>query len=152
MTLKIEITARDGAARAAEVKVAQGSFRTPCFMPVGTRASVKALSPGDVEELGARIILANTYHLMLRPGADLIAEMGGIHRFASWPNLVLTDSGGYQVFSLKPQTDDDGVTFRSVYDGSTHRLTPESAIEVQEMIGADIQMVLDVCAPWPSSG
>lgn len=120
-------------------------------MPVGTRASVKALSPGDVEELGARIVLANTYHLMLRPGADLIAEMGGIHRFASWPNLVLTDSGGYQVFSLRPQTDDDGVTFRSVYDGSTHRLTPESAIEVQEMIGADIQMVLDVCAPWPSS-
>ncbi len=120
-------------------------------MPVGTRGVVKSLGPDDIETLGAQIILGNTYHLMMRPGADLVAEMGGLHRFADWHGHLLTDSGGFQVFSLDPKVDDDGVTFRSVYDGSIHRFTPEKAIAVQEQIGADIAMVLDVCPALPSA-
>jgi queuine tRNA-ribosyltransferase len=119
-------------------------------MPVGTRAAVRTLSSADLEDLGVEVVLANTYHLMLRPGADDIAALGGLHDFAGWSGHVLTDSGGYQVFSLEPSVDDDGVTFRSTYDGSTHRLTPEGAVEVQAKLGADIQMVLDVCPPLPS--
>ena len=119
-------------------------------MPVGTRGAVKYLSAEDYERLGVQIVLGNTYHLMLRPGADVIARFGGLGRFSGWDGLTLTDSGGYQVFSLEPKVDDDGVTFRSTYDGSTHRLTPEAAVRVQEQIGADIQMVLDVCPPLPS--
>lgn len=119
-------------------------------MPVGTRATVRTLSSSDLEELGADVVLANTYHLMLRPGVDVVRDMGGLHRFMSWDGHVLTDSGGYQVFSLEPQVDDDGVTFRSTYDGTTHRLTPEKAVRIQEDLGADIQMVLDVCPPLPS--
>jgi queuine tRNA-ribosyltransferase len=119
-------------------------------MPVGTRGSVKALSSLDMSELGAEVVLGNTYHLMLRPGAELIADLGGLHRFTGWDGHVLTDSGGFQVFSLSPSVDDDGVTFRSTYDGSSHRLTPEKAVAVQEQLGADIQMVLDVCPPLPS--
>jgi queuine tRNA-ribosyltransferase len=119
-------------------------------MPVGTRGSVRALSSADLEDLGAEVVLANTYHLMLRPGAGVVERLGGIHRFAAWNGLVLTDSGGFQVMSLSPRVDDDGVTFRSVYDGSSHRLTPEDAVRIQEQIGADVQMVLDVCAPLPS--
>jgi queuine tRNA-ribosyltransferase len=120
-------------------------------MPVGTRGSVKGLSSADLEALGVEVTLANTYHLMLRPGADVVAEMGGIHRFAAWKGHVLTDSGGYQVLSLAGRVDDDGVTFRSTYDGSTHRLTPEGAVAVQGLLGGDIQMALDVCPPLPSS-
>jgi hypothetical protein len=120
-------------------------------MPVGTRGSVKGLSSADLETLGVEVTLANTYHLMLRPGADVVAEMGGIHRFAAWSGHVLTDSGGYQVLSLAARVDDDGVTFRSTYDGSSHRLTPENAVTVQSLLGADIQMALDVCPPLPSS-
>jgi len=119
-------------------------------MPVGTRGAVRTLSSADLEDLGAEIVLANTYHLMLRPGADVVARLGGLHGFMAWDGHVLTDSGGYQVFSLAPQVDDDGVTFRSTYDGTTHRLTPEDAVAVQEQLGADIQMVLDVCPPLPS--
>ncbi|MEA3075434.1 MAG: queuine tRNA-ribosyltransferase [Actinomycetota bacterium] len=148
--LRIEVTSTDGPARAGTVTTPRGTFSTPCFMPVGTRASVKALSTADLEDLGFEVMLSNTYHLMLRPGADVVAELGGIHGFAAWPGHVLTDSGGYQVFSLEPDVDDDGATFRSTYDGSLHRLTPESAVEVQERLGADIQMVLDVCPPLPS--
>ena len=129
---------------------ARGSYVTPCFMPVGTRGAVKYLSADDYERLGVQIVLGNAYHLMLRPGADVIAHFGGLGRFSGWDGLTLTDSGGYQVFSLEPLVDDDGVTFRSTYDGSTHRLTPEAAVRVQEQIGADIQMVLDVCPPLPS--
>ena len=140
----------DGAARAGRVVTPRGSFRTPCFMPVGTRAAVRALSSVDLAELGAEVMLANTYHLMLRPGADVVADLGGIGGFAAWEGHVLTDSGGYQVFSLRPKVDDDGATFRSTYDGSSHRLTPESAVAVQQALGADIQMVLDVCPPLPS--
>jgi queuine tRNA-ribosyltransferase len=142
--------ALDGAARAGTVTTARGAFRTPCFMPVATRGSVKALSTADLEALGFEVMLSNTYHLMLRPGADVIEALGGIHRFAAWSGHVLTDSGGYQVFSLAPTVDDDGATFRSTYDGSLHRLTPEVAVAIQEQLGADIQMVLDVCPPLPS--
>jgi queuine tRNA-ribosyltransferase len=120
-------------------------------MPVGTRGSIKYLSAADYESLGAQIVLGNTYHLMLRPGADLVAHMGGLAKFVGWRGLTLTDSGGFQVFSLEPKVDDDGVTFRSTYDGSSHRFTPESAVATQELLGADIQMVLDVCPPLPSA-
>ncbi len=145
------LTASDGAARTGVATTARGSYVTPCFMPVGTRGAVKYLSADDYDRLGVQIVLGNTYHLMLRPGADVIAHFGGLGRFSGWNGLTLTDSGGYQVFSLEPKVDDDGVTFRSTYDGSIHRLTPEAAVRVQERIGADIQMVLDVCPPLPSS-
>ena len=142
--------ATDGAARSAIAHTARGVYRTPCFMPVGTRGAVKYLSAADYDALGAEIVLGNAYHLMLRPGADVVARFGGLGAFVGWDGLTLTDSGGFQVFSLAPKVDDDGVTFRSVYDGSTHRFTPESAVAVQELLGADIQMVLDVCPPLPS--
>jgi queuine tRNA-ribosyltransferase len=145
------LDAIDGSARAGVATTARGSYRTPCFMPVGTRGAVKHLSAADYDALGAEIILGNTYHLMLRPGADVIAGFGGLGAYSGWDGLTLTDSGGFQVFSLEPKVDDDGATFRSVYDGSTHRLTPESAVATQELLGADIQMVLDVCPPLPSS-
>ncbi len=148
--VEFELVANDGAARAGLAHAANGTYRTPCFMPVGTRAAIKYLSAADYERLGAEIVLGNTYHLMLRPGAETIAHFGGLGRFTAWPGLTLTDSGGFQVFSLEPKMDDDGVTFRSTYDGSTHRFTPESAVATQELLGADIQMVLDVCAPLPS--
>jgi queuine tRNA-ribosyltransferase len=152
VTLTFEITARDGAARTGTVTTARGSYTTPLFMPVGTRGAVRTLSSADLDALGAEVVLGNTYHLMLRPGADRIASLGGIHGFAAWDGHVLTDSGGFQVFSLSPSVDDEGVTFRSVYDGSAHRLTPESAVHVQERIGADIQMTLDVCTRLPAPG
>jgi len=150
MTLRVDIDATDRAARTTTVTTARGSFATPCFMPVGTRAAVRTLSSEDLADLGVEVALANTYHLMLRPGTDVVAGVGGLHSFWGWDGHLLTDSGGYQVFSLSPTVDDDGVTFRSVYDGSTHRLTPEGAVAAQEALGADIQMVLDVCPPLPS--
>jgi queuine tRNA-ribosyltransferase len=137
--------------RVTSVSTTHGSFETPCFMPVGTRGAVKHLTSDDLVAIGFDVVLANTYHLMLRPGAEVVDAMGGLHGFMAWDRAVLTDSGGYQVFSLAPKVDDDGVTFRSTYDGSTHRLTPEDAVEVQSLLGGDIQMVLDVCAPLPSS-
>jgi queuine tRNA-ribosyltransferase len=136
--------------RLTTVATSHGSFATPCFMPVGTRGAVKHLTGDDLRAIGFEVVLANTYHLMLRPGAEVVAGLGGLHGFMSWDGTVLTDSGGFQVFSLSPKVDDDGVTFRSTYDGSTHRLTPERAVEVQGLLGADIQMVLDVCPPLPS--
>ena len=142
--------ATSGTARVGRVKTARGSFATPCFMPVGTRGTVRTLSAPDLELLGVEVALANAYHLMLRPGAETIAGLGGLHRFTGWSGHLLTDSGGYQVFSLAPDVDDDGVTFHSSYDGSVHRLTPEGAVAVQAAIGADIQMVLDVCPPLPA--
>ena len=155
MTLSFEVTATEGAARTGVVRTSRGAVMTPCFMPVGTRGAVRHLSSADLEDLGAQIVLSNTYHLMLKPGAELIAEQGGLHAFQDWSGHVLTDSGGYQIFSLDPggnvRVDDDGVTFRSTYDGGTHRLTPESAVAIQTALGSDIQMVLDVCAPLPSS-
>lgn len=149
--VRLEITATDGAARTGVVHTARGSYRTPTFMPVGTRGAVKALDSVDLEALGAEVVLANTYHLMLRPGAEVVDRLGGLHRFTGWDGHTLTDSGGYQVHSLGPSVDDDGLTFASVYDGSPVRLTPESAVEAQGLLGADIQMVLDVCASLPAS-
>ena len=145
-----KITATDGRARAGVLSMQRHALDTPTFMPVGTRGSVRTITSQDLEELGADIILGNTYHLMLRPGEDLIEEFGGIHGFADWKRLILTDSGGYQVFSLEPNVDDDGVEFKSTYDGSLHRLTPERAVDIQCSLGADIQMVLDVCPPIPA--
>jgi queuine tRNA-ribosyltransferase len=148
---RFELVAADGEARAGVVHTARGSFTTPCFMPVGTRGAVRLLDAGDLDELSPQVVLANTYHLMLRPGASVVAELGGLHRFTGWDGHHLTDSGGYQVFSLGPKIDDDGATFRSTYDGSTHRLTPEDAVRIQEQLGADIQMALDICIGWPAS-
>ena len=145
-----ETVASDGPARAGVATTANGSYTTPLFMPVGTRGAIKYLSADDYAALGAQIVLGNTYHLMLRPGAETVAHFGGLAKFAGWGGLTLTDSGGFQIFSLEPKVDDDGVTFQSTYDGSTHRFTPESAVAVQELLGADIQMVLDVCPPLPS--
>jgi queuine tRNA-ribosyltransferase len=150
MKLTIDLHATDGAARSGTITTPRGILPTPLFMPVGTRAAVKTLDATDLEAMGVPLILANTYHLMLRPGAELIAELGGLHRFMDWSGHVLTDSGGYQIFSLEPKVTDDGATFRSTYDGSTHHLTPEGAAEIQSQLGADIQMVLDVCPPLPS--
>lgn len=142
--------ATDGAARAGTVHTARGSFRTPCFMPVGTRGAVKLLDAADLDALGPQVVLANAYHLMLRPGAETVQALGGLHRFTGWSGHMLTDSGGFQVFSLGPAVDDEGVTFRSTYDGSQHRFTPETAVQVQEALGADIQMTLDVCCGLPA--
>jgi queuine tRNA-ribosyltransferase len=150
VTLSVTVDATDGAARATTVGTPRGTFVTPAFMPVGTRGTVKHLTSADLEDLGSAFVLCNTYHLMLRPGAEVVAELGGLHPFMDWSGHVLTDSGGYQVFSLHPKVDDDGVRFKSTYDGSTHLLTPESAVHIQELLGADIQMVLDVCPPLPS--
>ena len=140
--------ASDAAARTGTVTTARGTFATPCFMPVGTRGAVKHLDSSDLERLGVEVVLANTYHLMLRPGSETVARLGGIHGFADWSGHVLTDSGGYQIYSLNPDVDDDGASFTSVYDGAKCRLTPEDAVTQQALISADITMVLDVC---PSS-
>ncbi|MDP2291913.1 MAG: tRNA guanosine(34) transglycosylase Tgt [Actinomycetota bacterium] len=148
--VRFDTAATDGSARTGVAHTARGSYRTPCFMPVGTRGAIKYLSAADYERLGAEIVLGNTYHLMLRPGAETVARFGGLGAFAGWGGLTLTDSGGFQVFSLEPKVDDDGVTFKSTYDGSSHRFTPEVAVHTQELLGADIQMVLDVCPPLPS--
>jgi len=144
------LEATDGAARAGVVHTAHGDIRTPAFMPVGTKATVKSVDPDELKALGAEIVLGNTYHLHFRPGEDLIAELGGLHAFMSWDGPILTDSGGFQVFSLRDtllKTDDDGVTFRSVYDGSPERFTPELAARIQERLGSDIAMCLDICLP-----
>ena len=144
-----ELHARQGRARAGVFHTPHGDLLTPVFAPVGTQATVKAVTPAQLEEIGANLVLANTYHLYLRPGDDLVGEMGGLHRFMGWPWPILTDSGGYQVFSLAEnrKIDQDGVTFKSHIDGSTHRFTPEKSIAVQENLGADIIMAFDECAP-----
>jgi len=143
-----QLDARQGRARAGRFCTPHGELYTPVFAPVGTQATVKSLTPGNLVDLGASLILANTYHLYLRPGDELLAEMGGLHKFMGWTGPILTDSGGFQVFSLAENRviDDDGVTFRSHIDGSTHHLTPEKAIKIQENLGADIIMTFDECA------
>jgi queuine tRNA-ribosyltransferase len=144
------LTATDGAARAGVLHTAHGDVPTPAFMPVGTKGTVKTVDPDELKALGASIVLGNTYHLHFRPGEELIGELGGLHRFMSWDGPILTDSGGFQVFSLRDTllgTDDDGVTFRSVYDGSPARFTPENAARIQELLGSDIAMCLDICLP-----
>lgn len=146
----VSITARDGAARTGTAATARGRFPIPAFMAVGTRGAVRGLDARDLEALGASVVLANTYHLMARPGAEVVAALGGLHRFTGFGGHLLTDSGGFQIHSLGPAVDDDGVSFRSVYDGRRLRLTPETAVAVQEALGADIQMVLDVCTGLPA--
>lgn len=150
MSVALAVEATDGQARAGTATTTRGTFPTPCFMPVGTRAAVKHLAADDLDALGVEVVLANTYHLMLRPGSAVVGALGGLHRFMGFDGHVLTDSGGYQVFSLEPKVDDDGVSFRSTYDGDLHRLTPEGAVTEQLALGADLQMVLDVCPPLPS--
>ena len=148
-TFAFDRIATDGRARAGVFHTPHGDIQTPIFAPVGTQATVKSLTPAQLEEVGANLVLSNTYHLYLRPGADLVNEMGGLHQFMQWPHPMLTDSGGFQVFSLSAmrKIDADGVTFKSHIDGSTHRFTPEKAIELEEKIGADIIMAFDECAP-----
>jgi len=143
----------DGSARTGEIRMPRGVIRTPAFMPVGTAATVKAMYPEQVKALGADVVLGNTYHLMLRPGAERMARLGGLHAFMNWPYPILTDSGGFQVMSLAQlrKLDETGVTFRSHIDGSAHVLTPERSIEIQGLLGSDIQMQLDECVRLPCS-
>ena len=143
----------DGAARLGEFRTPHGVVQTPAFMPVGTQGSVKAMRHRDLEEAGAQIILGNTYHLYLRPGDPLIARRGGLHRFIGWPHPILTDSGGYQVFSLadRRKITEEGADFRSHLDGSPHLLTPEATVDIQARLGSDIAMVLDECLAYPAS-
>src|SRR4029079_8549404 len=147
MALRFEITAVDRSARIGRVTTAHGVYDTPAFMPVGTQGTIKGVLPDHVAATGAQVILANTYHLMLRPGERVVAELGDLHRFMGWPGPILTDSGGFQVFSLADSdgVTDDGVTFRSHIDGSTVHLTPRRSIEVQNALGADIIMAFDEC-------
>jgi len=140
-------------ARRGTLTLTHGSVETPAFMPVGTGATVKGITPADLREIGAQIVLANTYHLWLRPGRETLVELGGLHRFMAWDRPILTDSGGFQVFSLESRRrlDDDGVTFQSHLDGSTHRFTPENVVAFQEALGVDIAMMLDVCVKLPAA-
>jgi queuine tRNA-ribosyltransferase len=148
--MSFRVTATDGASRAGVLATAHGDVPTPAFMPVGTKATVKAVDPAELRGLGAAIVLGNTYHLHFRPGVELIRELGGLHRFMAWEGPILTDSGGFQVFSLRHTilgVDDEGVTFRSVYDGEPARFTPETVAGAQALLGSDIAMCLDVCPP-----
>ncbi|MBV8067602.1 MAG: tRNA guanosine(34) transglycosylase Tgt [Candidatus Eremiobacteraeota bacterium] len=147
------LLAKDGEARRGRLRLAHGVVETPCFMPVGTTAAVKALTPADLREAQTQIVLSNTYHLWLRPGLSAIEAAGGLHRFMSWDGPILTDSGGFQVFSLESRRtlDDDGVTFSSHLDGSKHRFTPEGVVDFQQRIGSDVAMVLDVCVKLPAT-
>ncbi len=148
---KFSLHETDGLARRGEISLPRGSIQTPAFMPVGTAGTVKAMYPEQVRGLGADIVLGNTYHLMLRPGAEQVAALGGLHRFMRWPHPILTDSGGFQVMSLSKlrKISEDGVAFQSHIDGSKYLLTPERSIEIQGLLGSDIQMVLDECTPFP---
>jgi queuine tRNA-ribosyltransferase len=153
VSFSFTVSHRDAAARRGLLQTAHGSVETPVFMPVGTQGAVKAVTARDLEDMGASVILGNTYHLYLRPGDDLIARHGGLHRFIGWPHPILTDSGGYQVFSLAARrtVEEQGVHFRSHLDGSSHLLTPEKAVDVQLQLGADIAMVLDECPALPGT-
>ena len=153
--MRFRVEATDGAARAGVLATSRGEIRTPAFMPVGTKGTVKSLHPDEVRALGADVVLANTYHLHFRPGEELVEKLGGVHAFSGWGGPILTDSGGFQVFSLRDTIaalDDDGVTFRSVYDGAAARFTPEGVAEIQRRLGSDIAMCLDVCVPADAPG
>jgi len=144
------LTATDGAARRGVLRTAHGDVQTPAFMPVGTKATVKTVDPDELRAIGTQILLGNTYHLHFRPGEEIVAELGGLHAFMGWDGPILTDSGGFQVFSLRDtllEVDDEGATFRSVYDGHAERLTPQSAARIQELLGSDVAMCLDICSP-----
>ncbi len=152
-TFKFEIAAKEGAARTGKLITPRGDIATPSFMPVGTAATVKAMLPETVRETGADIVLGNTYHLMLRPGAERIARLGGLHEFMQWPRPILTDSGGFQVMSLSGlrKLTEEGVEFQSHIDGTRHMLSPERSMEIQRLLGSDIVMVLDECTPFPAT-
>jgi queuine tRNA-ribosyltransferase len=152
MTFRFEVKARDGAARAGVIETPRGAIRTPAFMPVGTAATVKAMLPENVRDTGADILLGNTYHLMLRPGAERVARLGGLHKFMNWQRPILTDSGGFQVMSLSAlrKISEEGVRFQSHIDGHEEFLTPERAMAIQHLLGSDIQMVLDECPALPA--
>src|SRR6204780_3862340 len=153
MSIDFHIEARAGTGRAGRLITPHGEIQTPVFMPVGTLASVKGVPQDILEELGVQILLGNTYHLYLRPGVETIRRMGGLHGFMAWPRAILTDSGGFQVFSLNElrKVTDEGVTFRSHLDGSPHFFSPEKALEIQTALGSDIMMVLDECIEYPAS-
>jgi queuine tRNA-ribosyltransferase len=153
VTLHWKMAARDGGARAGTLMTAHGEVPTPVFMPVGTAGTVKAMTADAVRSTGARMVLGNTYHLMLRPGAERVARLGGLHRMMDWHGPILTDSGGYQVMSLAGlrKLDADGVTFQSHVDGSKHRITPERSVEIQHLLGADVTMCFDECTPYPAT-
>ncbi len=153
MAFKFELLKTDGRARLGKCLTGHGEFHTPAFMAVGTQATVKAMTPEELRDIGAEIILANTYHLYLRPGHELIGRLGGLHSFMHWAHPLLTDSGGFQVYSLNAlvQVSEEGVRFQSHLDGSAHFLTPEKAVSIQEALGADIIMCLDECTPYPAS-
>lgn len=151
--MDFRIIAQDGARRRAKITIARGVINTPAFMPVGTLGTVKAISPDELKSMGSEIILGNTYHLYLRPGVDVIAALGGLHTFMSWDRPILTDSGGFQVFSLSPfrKIEEHGVQFRSHIDGSLHFIGPEEAMRIQQVLGSDIAMVFDECIPYPAT-
>ncbi|GEP09894.1 tRNA guanosine(34) transglycosylase Tgt [Methylobacterium gnaphalii] len=151
-SFSFRVDATDGAARTGAITMPRGTIRTPAFMPVGTAATVKAMYPEQVRDLGADVVLGNTYHLMLRPGAERMAHLGGLHRFMRWDGPILTDSGGFQVMSLSAlrKLDEQGVTFRSHIDGTAHHMSPERSIEIQSLLGSDIQMQLDECVRLPA--
>jgi queuine tRNA-ribosyltransferase len=151
--LQFHITARDGLARGGRLVTAHGEIETPCFMPVGTQAAVKAMAPDELWNMGYRLILSNAYHLAVRPGQDLVGEMGGVAKFMGFPGAVLTDSGGYQAMSLAKinSISEEGIRFRSHLDGAPLMFTPESAVQTQERLGADIMMALDECTPFPAA-
>ncbi|NBX40121.1 MAG: tRNA guanosine(34) transglycosylase Tgt [Gammaproteobacteria bacterium] len=153
MRLRYELQCTDGAARCGRVHARHGAIETPAFMPVGTYGTVKAMTPEELEGIGAQIVLGNTFHLMLRPGAETVAELGGLHRFMHWSRPILTDSGGFQVFSLAKlrKIDEQGVRFRSPIDGSEVHLTPEVSMDVQRALGSDIAMMFDDCTAWPAT-
>jgi queuine tRNA-ribosyltransferase len=153
MSFSFTLLQKDGEARRGRIETVRGPIETPAFMPVGTAATVKAMRPESVAETGAQIILGNTYHLMLRPGAERVAKLGGLHRFMNWPGPILTDSGGFQVMSLAAlrKITEEGVAFRSHLDGSRHLLTPERSVDIQRLLGADITMAFDECTPFPAS-
>jgi queuine tRNA-ribosyltransferase len=153
MTMRFRVLSRDGGARRGVMVFGRGTVETPAFMPVGTAGTVKGITPDELEQCGAEMILGNTYHLYLRPGHEIVRELGGLHDFMQWPRPILTDSGGFQVFSLADlrRVDDDGVDFRSHLDGSTHRLTPETSMDIQSALGSDVAMVLDECPALPAT-
>lgn len=153
MTFRFNIHASDGSARTGIISTAHGDIRTPAFMPVGTAATVKGMHPEAVRATGADIVLGNTYHLMLRPGAERVAKLGGLHQFMQWPHPILTDSGGFQVMSLAElrKMSEEGVTFQSHIDGSSHALTPERSMEIQHLLGSTITMAFDECTPFPAT-
>ncbi len=152
MPFRFDLLQKDGAARYGRIQTSRGAIETPVFMPVGTQGTVKGMLPEALDEIGAQIILANTYHLYLRPGHNLVKQLGGLHRFMNWSKPILTDSGGFQVFSLGDlcKTDEEGTVFQSHLDGSRHQLTPELSIEIQQALGSDIVMVFDECIPYPA--